>query len=139
MNNLPIHIEDFVRRTDLLNDQTSSEAQMVVLKSIYGRPLSDRENEIYCRGTGRTTYEHREQREFTIIAGRRGGKTGKLAAPIVCYEAFRDHGLPPGEDAYIMLLAPTLAQARIAFRYIRKYLRNSPILSKRASGRMTKP
>jgi hypothetical protein len=30
-----------------------------------------------------------------------------------------------------MLLAPTLKQARIAFRYIRKYLKNSPILSKR--------
>ena len=121
---------DFVRRCDLLNDQNLSETQITCLKSIYGLPLNDHEREIYFRGTGRTTYEEKEQPEATLIAGRRGGKTGKLAAPIVCYEAFRDHGLPPGEDAYVMLLAPTLKQARIAFRYIRKYLKNSPILSK---------
>jgi hypothetical protein len=130
-DDLGLNIIDFIRRADMLNDQTLSETQIVCLKSIYGTSLNDREREIYFRGTGRTTYEKKEQREATFITGRRGGKTGKLAAPIVCYEAFRDHGLPPGEDAYVMLLAPTLKQAHIAFRYIRKYLRNSPILSKR--------
>jgi hypothetical protein len=131
MKYLKVNIVDFIRRRDLLNDQTLSETQIACLKSVYGLPLNEREREIYSRGTGRLTYEEKEQREATFITGRRGGKTGKLAAPIVCYEAFRDHGLPPGEDAYVMLLAPTLKQARIAFRYIRKYVRNSPILSKR--------
>jgi phage terminase large subunit-like protein len=127
---IPLNIEDFVRRSDVLNEKTLSETQMAILKSIYGRPLNDRECEIYCRLTGRATYEvGKEQREGTIIAGRRGGKT-TIAAIIACFEAFRDHGLPPGEAAYIMLLALTLKQARIAFRYISKYLRNSPILSK---------
>ena len=131
MENVRVTIVDFVRRCDLLNDQTLSETQITCLKSIYGLPLNYHEREIYFRGTGRTTYEEKEQSEATFIAGRRGGKTGKIAAPIACYEAFRDHGLPPGEDAYVMLLAPTLKQARIAFRYIRKYLKKSPILSKR--------
>ncbi len=134
MNNLPIDIEHFVRRSDLLNDQTLSETQMVVLKSIYGRPLNDREREIYCRGTGRATYEvGTEQREGTIIAGRRAGKT-TIAAIIACFEALRDHGLPAGQDGYIMLLAPTLKQSRVAFRYICKNLRNSPLLSKHIIG-----
>jgi hypothetical protein len=131
MKSIPLNIEDFVQRSDVLNEKTLSETQMVVLKSIYGRPLNDREREIYYRGTGRATYKvGTEQRESTIIAGRRGGKT-TLAAIIACYEASRDHGLPPGQDAYVMLLAPTLKQSRIAFRYIRKYFRNSPILSER--------
>src|SRR5712691_9141300 len=75
-------------------------------------------------------YDATEQREVTIIAGRRSGKT-KNAARIACFEAFRDHGLPPGEEGYVMLLAPTIAQARIAFRYIRNYIRGSRVLSTR--------
>jgi hypothetical protein len=107
----------------------------VYLKSTYGLPLSQAELEIYQRGTGRERYDATEQREVTFIAGRRSGKTGKIAAPIVCFEAFRDHGIPRGEEAYVMLLAPTIAQARIAFRYIRNYLRGSRILYEGAQTR----
>jgi hypothetical protein len=137
MQNLQITIIDFIRRRELLNDRSLSDTQITCLKSAYGLPLDEREREIYSRGTGRLTYEEKEQCELTFITGRRGGKTGKIAAPVCIYEAFRDHGLPEGEDGYVMLLAPTLKQARIAFRYIRKYLRNSPILSKRVV-RMTR-
>jgi Phage Terminase len=66
-----------------------------------------------------------------MVGGRQSGKTSKLAAPIALFETFRDHGLPPGQEAYVMLLAPTIAQARIALRSIRNYLRGSKILSKR--------
>ena len=68
---------------------------------------------------------------MVLLAGRRSGKTSKIAAPIVIYESFRDHGLKRGEEASVILLAPQIAQARIAFRNIRDYLRRSPILSKR--------
>jgi hypothetical protein len=37
----------------------------------------------------------------------------------------------PGEEGFVILLAPQIAQARIAFRCIRNYLRNSRILWKR--------
>jgi Terminase large subunit, ATPase domain len=131
MIKLPINIIEFARHPDLLNDTCHSASQKVCLTSIYGLPLRPDELQIYQRGTGRPIYNAAEQREITIIAGRRSGKTGKLAAPICCFEAFRDHGLPPGEEAHVMLLAPTLKQARIAFRYIRDYLRNSPVLTKR--------
>ncbi len=131
MNKLFLNILEFVCHPDLLNDICHSSAQLACLKSIYGLVLSPEEQLIYLCGTGRAIYDPTEQREITIIAGRRSGKTGKIAAPICCFEAFRDHGLPPGEEAHIMLLAPTLKQARIAFRYIRNYLRNSPVLTKR--------
>lgn len=133
MVELQLDVIQFVQHPDLLNDQSLSETQITVLKVTYGLPLTDRELEIYRRGTGCEAYNANEQREVTIIAGRRGGKTGKLAAPIACYQAFRDHGLPSGEVGYVMLLAPTLAQSQIAFRYIRHYICNSKVLSARVS------
>src|SRR6266436_4220299 len=131
MSDVPLNIIQFIEHPDLLNDQSLSEMQRTILKSIYGLALSQAELEMYCASTGRATYQATEQREATIIAGRRSGKTSKIAAPIAIYEAFRDHGLPQGEEAYVMLLAPQISQAKIAFRSIRRYLRNSPILSKR--------
>ena len=93
MKNIALNIEDFVRRSDVLNEKALSDTQMAILKSIYGRPLNDCEREIYCRLTGRPAYEvGKEQREATIIAGRRGGKT-TIAVIIALFEAFRDHGL----------------------------------------------
>ena len=131
MSQLPLNIVEFIRHQDVLNDQSHSDAQLACLKSIYGLALSPREMEIYRRGTGRESYHAREHREATMVGGRQSGKTTKLAAPIACFEAFRGHGLVSGQEAYVMLLAPTIAQARIAFRSIRNYLRGSRILSKR--------
>ncbi len=129
MPEIPLNIIEFVEHPDLINDPSLSFAQKTCLKSIYGLPLEPDELELYKRATGRQTYDAREQREATLIAGRRGGKTTKIAVRIVIYEAVRDHGLPPGEEGCVMLLAPTLKQARIAFRAIRKDLRRSPLLS----------
>jgi hypothetical protein len=129
MPEIPLNILEFIEHPDLINDQSLSFAQKTCLKSIYGLPLEPDELELYQRATGRQTYDAREQREATLIAGRRGGKTTKIAVRIVIYEAVRDHGLPPGEEGCVMLLAPTLKQARIAFRAIRKDLRRSPLLS----------
>jgi phage terminase large subunit-like protein len=127
---IELNIIDFIRHPGLLNDQSLSETQITVLRVIYGQPLTDSELEIYRRGTGRESYDPKEHRETTIIGGRRGGKT-RLSAMMTIYEAFRAHGLPPGEQGYVMLLARNKDQAQVAFRYIYKYLSASPILSKR--------
>jgi hypothetical protein len=132
MPELPLgDIVEFIEHLYLLNDKSLSDMQRMILKSIYGLDLNRNELEMYYACTGRTTYEPREQIEVTIIAGRRSGKTSKIAAPIAIFEAFRKHGLPHNEEAYVVLLAPQIAQARIAFRSIRRYLHNSRVLSKR--------
>jgi hypothetical protein len=131
MANLPLNIIEFIEHPSLLNDRSLSHAQRVILKSIYGLHLNQSELEFYYAATGLDKYDATEVRETTIIAGRRSGKTSKIAARIVSYEACRDHGVPQGEDAYVLLLAPTIKQAKIAFRAIRKDLRQSPILAKR--------
>ena len=128
MREITFDIMQFIEDENLLNDRSLSDWQRTILKSTYGMALSETEMEIYKRGTGREVYDGVEQQEVTVIAGRRGGKTTKVACPIAVFEAFRDHHLPPGETGYVVLLAPTMSQARIAFRCIRNYLRSSPIL-----------
>ncbi len=65
------------------------------------------------------------------MGGRRGGKTGKLGARIAIFEAFRDHAISRGERAHIMLIAPVIAQAKIAFDFIQKDILSSDILSRK--------
>jgi hypothetical protein len=130
MTKQPLTILDFIRHVHVLNEQSISPAQRTCLKVIYGLPLEETELEIYRRATGRETYLPKEHNEATIIVGRRGGKTSRIAAPIVCYEASRDHRLPKGEQAYVMLIARVKNQAQIAFRQIRHYLLNSPVLGR---------
>ena len=124
-----LNIIDFIRHPSILNDQTMSLSQTAFLKSAYGLALNEVEMEIYRRGTGREIYFPCEQRETTLLGGRRGGKTGKLGARIALYEACRDHRIPRGERAYVMLIAPVVAQAKIAFNYILNDFYSSPILS----------
>jgi Terminase large subunit, T4likevirus-type, N-terminal len=131
MSDIPLNIIEFLEHPDLLNDRSLSPMQRVILKAIYGLPLDESELDIYYAATKLERYEATEQREATVIAGRRSGKTSKIAAPIVIYEAFRDHGLPQGEVAFVLLTAPQLYQAKIAFRSIRRYLHQSRILSRR--------
>lgn len=126
-------ITEFIRHPHLLNDQSNSLAQDTILRSTYGIELRDAELEIYRRGTGREFYTAREQREITVLAGRRSGKTAKIGARIVLYEAFRDHRIPRGERAHVMLIAPTIAQAEIAYDYIYKDISSSPILLARVA------
>ncbi len=130
MREITFDIIQFIEDENLLNDRSLSDWQRTILKSTYGMPLNDPEMEIYKSGTGRESYISVEQQEVTIIAGRRSGKTSKIASPIAIFEAFRTHHLPPGESGYVVLLAPTIKQSKIAFRCIRNYLRSSPILRK---------
>ena len=125
----PLHIIEFIRHPELLNDQNLSVAQQAFLKATYGLPLNSEEQEIYQRSTGRSEIMLAEQNEATLIAGRRSGKTSKIAAPIALYEAFRDHHLTRGDCGYVMLIAPAKYQAKIAMRFIRAYLKSSPLLN----------
>ena len=128
MAEIELNIIEFVTRLKLVEPGGLTLGHRTFLKSLYGLELDAAELEFYCRATGRKTYLAREHREITAIIGRRGGKT-RLAALIAVYEATRDHKLPRGERAFILVIAPVLKQAQIAFRYIRKYMNLSPELS----------
>ncbi len=126
-----LDILEFVTELDLLKGSPLSLAQRTILKATYGLNLDPAELDIYRRGTDREIYEPREHNEATFIVGRRGGKTSRIGAIIAVYEACRDHGLKPGEHAYVVLVAPVTKQAQIAFRFILNYILDSPPLNKK--------
>ncbi len=128
MDNRRLNIMEFM---ELLNFQgiTISPAQRAILKSFYGLPLEPIELDIFLRGTGRRVYIPRAHDELSLLAGRQSGKTSVVAALIALYEAFRDHGVPPGQLAYVFVVAPVIQQAMIAFNFIRRYILESPILA----------
>jgi hypothetical protein len=127
MAEIELNIIEFVTRLKLVEPGGLTLGHRTFLKSLYGLELDDDELDFYCRGTGRKTYDPREQRGVTAIIGRRGGKT-RLAAQIAVYEATRTHNVPPGERAFILVIAPVLDQAQIAFEYVSKYMNWSPEL-----------
>jgi hypothetical protein len=123
-----LNIIDFIYRLDLLEGRRLSKAQETILKATYGLPLDQVELEIYRRATGRETYVPLEHDELTLIAGRQSGKTSHIGALIALYEAYRNHGLRRRQRAYILVIAPVIQQADIAFDFISRYIVESPIL-----------
>jgi len=77
MPTIPMDIIEFIEHPDMLNDRSLSETQKVILRSIYGLRLTQTELDIYYDVTGRESYEAKEQKESSIIAGRRSGKQAR--------------------------------------------------------------
>ncbi len=128
-----MNIIDFVRHRTLLDDREISPAQIVVLKAIYGIPLTgEKEQEIFRTIAGTDRAPDREAGEATIIAGRRSGKSSKIAASIALYEGtMREHRLSPGEIGTIQIVSAEMSrQAKICFSYVLGKLKGSPILRK---------
>ena len=124
-------IIEFVTDPQLLG-LSLSQAQAVLLKSIYGLPLSKEELELFQQCTGREKYPGHAFGEVTVIAGARAGKDSRIAAPVAVYEAiFGDHErhLAKGERAIVPVVAQDARATRIAFGYVRDYLTSSPLLA----------
>jgi hypothetical protein len=90
-------------------------AQSATLKAIAGEPLTRDELRAF-RALTRTTFAKPRAegyRECFINAGRRGGKTSHVAAPVAVAALLSDPArltsiLAPGERARVLLVAPTL-------------------------------
>lgn len=93
-------------------------AQEVILRSIYGLPLSDEQLDIYTALTGSSTQFEPEQEktEAVLALGARSGKS-LLASIIALFEATARAGryrscLNKGETGYVIVVATRLQQAR---------------------------
>lgn len=105
-------------------------AWFAFLAALYGLGLDESALETFRACTGRSTPPPEAFREAWVIAGRRGGKTliaAVLAVYVAAFRNFRQH-LAPGEQAVVMLLAADRKQARVAFRYVRGFVREIPML-----------
>ena len=66
--------------------------------------------------------------ELWAVVGRRSGKTRTAAAISVYVAAIEQHRLARGEVGYVLVLAASRDQAKVAFDYVRGFLQASPIL-----------
>jgi hypothetical protein len=117
-----------------LGDLASWQTWSIALKGAFGLPLNDAERTIFDAIAGGRNPPARRVRELWAVAGRRSGKTRMAAAISVHIGAIEQHTLAPGEVGYVLLLAASRSQARVAFDYVRGFLDASPILRQQILG-----
>jgi hypothetical protein len=104
----------------------------VVLRVLFGLPLSAEEQAVALRHTGRSKPFTKPLRELWLAIGRRGGKSRVCALIAVFVACVLDHSasLVPGETAVVLLCAPSQRQARVLLGYVLAFLHAVPILSR---------
>jgi hypothetical protein len=120
-----VDILTFVTKKQLLG-LTLSPAQRALLRSIYGLELTDEDREIWYQCTQREEYPGEPFTEVDAIFGTRGGKSSRVQAPCMLYEALFG-GFEPnvGESMVIPIVAQDQHASRIVFRLIKDMLAQS--------------
>jgi hypothetical protein len=113
-----------------LGEVSTWSAWLAILKAAHGRPLSERERELFASVAGGREPPTRKVKELVCVASRRSGK-GRIGAALAVHAALLiDHSavLVPGEIGVVACVSPTRAQATILLDYARGYLEASPLL-----------
>ena len=111
-------------------EDESWDAWRVLLRVLFGLPLSLDECRTFNHCTGRQEPPADPCREGWIICGRRSGKSRIAALIAVFLACFRKYKLARGERGVVLVIAADRRQARVVFRYI-KGLLELPLLAKR--------
>ena len=107
-----------------LGDLSTWRVWLSVLKATFGLRLDRRERALFRQVGGDRKPPTKRVNELWAVCGRRSGKT-RMAAAIATFVAlFIDHRprLSPGETGYVLLIGPTVAQAKLAFSYIKAFI-----------------
>src|SRR5436190_16744860 len=105
-------------------------AWLVVLKAIFGLPMTAEDLVLFKRHTGRLLPPVGGSKETYLIIGRRDGKSFISALVtyfIACFIDFNPF-ITVGETLVVMCLARDKEQARIVFRYVKAILNYVPAL-----------
>jgi hypothetical protein len=111
-----------------LGDPTSWARWVSILRAAFALPMSGKDRAAFREVAGDRAPPTRRVDELWCVVGRRSGKTRMAAAISVYIGAIERHRLAPGEVGYVLLLAASRDQARVAFDYVTGFLRTSPIL-----------
>ena len=103
---------------------------LVVLRAAFGLgiAMSEDERAAFAEIAGGRAPPTRRVAELWAVVGRRSGKTRMAAAVAVFIAAIERHKLAPGEVGYVLLLAASKDQAKVAFQYVTAFLQRSPVL-----------
>lgn len=104
---------------------------LAFLAALFGLQMSDEQQGLYRKCTGRSTLPTKASREAWLVVGRRGGKSIVSALVALYLATVRDYlkFLAPGEVATVMVIAQDRKQARVVMRYISGFVRSKPRLS----------
>src|SRR5215510_14942099 len=94
-------------------------AWLVVLKAIFGLPMTHDDLVVFNRHTGRTSPPVGGSKENFLIIGRRGGKSfisALIGVFIGCFFSFVEY-LTTGERGTVLILAVDKAPAKVVFNY----------------------
>jgi hypothetical protein len=122
-----------------LGDVRPWQTWRTILRAAFGLKLNRVEARRFAAVAGDRKAPSKRVRELWAVAGRRGGKS-RMAAAVACYiAAFEDHRskLAPGEVGYVLVLAPSKAQARVIRDYVEGFFAASPILAQLVEGAAT--
>lgn len=123
-------IEDPLLFRPLFKSLDSWRAWFVVLRAVFGLPMSAEDRVVFKQLSGREHPPEQPVEEAWIIAGRRGGKSRMAALTSVYLSCFRDYSqyLSAGERVKIIVLAVDRAQAGVIFRYAVGFIDQVPML-----------
>jgi hypothetical protein len=113
-----------------LGDASTWSVWVSIVKAAHGRPLSERERELFAAVAGNREPPMRKVKELICVASRRSGK-GRIGAALAVHAALLiDHSaaLARGEVGVVACVSPTRAQATILLDYALGYLEASPVL-----------
>jgi len=103
---------------------------IVVLKAIFGLPMTAEDLVIFNRYTGRASPPLVGSKENFLIIGRRGGKSfisALIGVFIGCFFSFVEY-LTTGERGVVLILAVDKAQAKVVFNYCKGIIEAIPAL-----------
>ncbi len=103
---------------------------IVVLKAIFGLPMTAEDLVIFNRYTGRASPPLVGSKENFLIIGRRGGKSfisALIGVFIACFFSFVEY-LTTGERGVVLILAVDKAQAKVVFHYCKGIIEAIPAL-----------
>jgi hypothetical protein len=122
-----------------LGDLQSWETWLAVLRAAFGLNLTDHEREIFTKVAGGRRPPSRRVSELWAVVGRRSGKSRMAAALAVFIACLTDcrAKLAKGEQGMVLVMAPTLAQAKIIFDYALAFITASPLLASQLEGEPT--
>src|SRR6266542_3148217 len=103
---------------------------IVVLKAIFGLPMTAEDLVIFNRYTGRASPPLVGSKENFLIIGRRGGKSfisALIGVFIACFFSFVEY-LTTGERGVVLILAVDKAQAKVVFNYCKGIIEAIPAL-----------
>jgi phage terminase large subunit-like protein len=111
-----------------LGDPASWTTWLIGLRAAAGLPLDEAQRAVFGAIAGNRAPPSRPVRETWVIAGRGAGKSRMAAGTGVHTALLRPHRLARGETGCVLILSPTVAQARVVFGYALGFIEASPAL-----------